>query len=42
MRNKKVLIEDKIYPVLVKDAKAKCMTPEEIVELLLRREYKIP
>ena len=42
MRNKKVLIEDKIYAVLLKDARTKGMTPEEIVELLLRREYKTP
>ena len=42
MRNKKVLIEEKIYAVLLKDARTKGMTPEEIVELLLRREYKMP
>ena len=42
MRNKKVLIEDKIYAVLLKDARTKSMTPEEIVELLLRRQYKMP
>ena len=42
MRNKKVLIEEKIYAVLIRDARTKGMTPEEIVELLLRREYKMP
>tara|TARA_Y100001954_G_C15270059_1_gene341636 strand:- start:91 stop:219 length:129 start_codon:yes stop_codon:yes gene_type:complete len=42
MRNKKVLIEEKIYAALIRDARTKGMTPEEIVELLLRRQYKMP
>ena len=42
MRNKKVLIEEMIYAVLIRDARTKGMTPEEIVELLLRRQYKMP
>jgi alkylhydroperoxidase family enzyme len=41
MRNKKVLIGDKVYAALLKDARTKGMTPEEIVELLLRRQYKM-
>jgi hypothetical protein len=38
---KRILIADNIYRALSADAKRRNLTPEEVVEVLLKREYKI-
>ena len=38
---KKVLISDKLYRVVDVNAKKSGLTPDEMVEVLIKREYKI-
>lgn len=38
---KKVLIRDSTYRVLSADAKKRALTPDELIEIILKREYKL-
>ena len=38
---KKVILADAIYRAVSNDAKKRNLTPDEVVEVLLKREYKL-
>lgn len=38
---KNISIHDAIYRVLSNDAKKRKLSPEEVLEIILKREYKI-
>lgn len=38
---KKVLITDGTYRALSTDAKKRALTPDELIEIILKREYKL-
>jgi len=41
MRMKSVLIPDSIYKYLTNDARKRKLTPDELVQVILKREYKL-
>jgi len=38
---KKSLIPDTIYKVVAADAKKRALTPDEVIEIILKRHYNI-
>jgi len=41
MGMKSVLIPDAIYKYLMNDARKRKLTPDELVQVILKREYKL-